>query len=171
MVFDNATRFKIVEFVRLTRPDMVFTRFPQDYMPGHQITTDLVWDACFNAPIPNYFINQADPAEHTDKIPCLFYRNGIEGLDRLGSKVDLEFYVDISSVIEVREEILKKHESQRSWLKVQHGIDQYLLTIQRWDAEGEREANVKFAGGFIQHKGHSFPRENILKGLLPVIFR
>jgi len=171
VVFDNPTRFKVVELIRRTKPDIVFTHYPRDYMPDHQITADLVWDACFNAPIPNYFTNQADPAEPTEKIPYLFYGDGIEGLDRFGSKVNLEFYVDISSVIEIKEEMLKKHESQRSWLRAQHGMDQYIMTMRRWSAERGREVNVKFAEGFIQHRGHPFPRENILKGILPVLYK
>jgi LmbE family N-acetylglucosaminyl deacetylase len=169
LVFDNATRSKVVELVRRTRPDIVFTHFPQDYMPDHQITADLVWDACFNAQVPNYFTNQAKPAKPTNKIPYLYYGDGIEGLDRLGSKVDLEFYVDISSVIEIKEKMLKKHESQRFWLKAQHGMDQYILTMRKWSAERGGEANVRFAEGFIQHKGHPFPTTNILEKVLRVL--
>ena len=169
LVFDNATRSKVVELVRRTRPDIVFTHFPQDYMPDHQITADLVWDACFNAQVPNYFTNQAKPAKPTNKIPYLYYGDGIEGLDRLGSKVDLEFYVDISSVIEIKEKMLKKHESQRFWLKAQHGMDQYILTMRKWSAERGGEANVRFAEGVIQHKGHPFPTTNILEKVLRVL--
>jgi len=86
LVFDNATRSKVVELVRRTRPDIVFTHFPQDYMSDHQITADLVWDACFNAQVPNYSTNQAKPAKPTNKIPYVYYGDGIEGLDRFGSK-------------------------------------------------------------------------------------
>lgn len=171
VIFDNTTRSKVAELVRRKEPDIVFTHFPRDYMPDHQITADLVWDACFNAPVPNYFTNQPNPAKPTKKIPYLFYGDGIEGLDRFGSKVDLEFYVDISSVIEIKKKMLMKHESQRSWLKAQHGIDQYILTMRKWGADRGKEVNVKFAEGFIQHKGHPFPTRNILEVFLPVLFK
>jgi len=83
----------------------------------------------------------------------------------------LEFYVDISSVIEIKEKMLKKHESQRSWLKAQHGMDQYILTMRKWNAERGREVNVRYAEGFIQHKGHPFPTTNVLEKALRVLFR
>lgn len=170
LTFNNSTRMKVVELVRRVKPDVVFTHYPRDYMPDHQITADLVWDACFNAPIPNYYTNQPNPSDPIDKIPYLFYGDGIEGLDRFGSRVSVEFYVDISSVIEIKEEMLKRHESQRSWLKAQHGMDQYILTMRRWSSERGKEVNVEFAEGFIQHKGHPFPRDNILEKILPVIY-
>jgi LmbE family N-acetylglucosaminyl deacetylase len=169
LVFNNATRSRVVELLRRTRPDIVFTHFPKDYMPDHQITADLVWDACFNAQVPNYFTDQANPAKPSNKIPYLYYGDGIEGLDRLGLKVDLEFHVDISTVIEIKERMLMKHASQRSWLKAQHGIDQYILTMRKWGECRGKEVNVEFAEGFIQHKGHPFPTRNILEDLIPVL--
>ena len=169
LTFDNATRSKVVELVRRTRPDIVFTQSPQDYMPDHQITADLVWDASFNAQVPNYSTNQPDPAKPTKKIPYLYYGDGIEGLDRFGSKIDLEFYLDISSVIEIKEKMLKKHESQRSWLKAQHGMDHYILTMRKWNAERGREVDARYAEGFIQHKGHPFPTANILGTIFRIL--
>lgn len=169
LVFDNSTRSKVVELVRRTRPDIVFTHFPQDYIPDHQITADLVWDSCFNAQVPNYSTNQAEPAQPTVKIPNLYYGDGVAGVDRIGSKVDLEFYIDITSVIETKEEMLKKHESQRSWLKAQHGIDEYILTMRRWSAERGREVNVEYAEGFIQHRGHPFPKGNMLEKIFKIL--
>ena len=169
VVFDNPTRARVTELVRQVDPDIVFTNFPQDYMPDHQITADLVWDACFNASVPNYFTNAANPAEPTKRIPYLFYGDGIEGLDRFGSEVRLEFYVDIGSTIDIKEKMLMKHESQRDWLRTQHRSDQYVLSMRKWSERRGKEVNVKFAEGFIQHKGHPFPTRNILKDLVPVL--
>ncbi len=169
VIFDNRTRSKVVEIIRRTEPDIVFTNFPQDYMPDHEITADLVWDACFNASVPNYFTDEANPAKPTDKVPFLYYGDGIMGLDRFGAKIRLDFYVDISSVIETKEKMLMKHESQRSWLKDQHGMDEYILSMRKWSETRGKEAGVKFAEGFIQHKGHPFPTKNILEDIIPVL--
>jgi len=169
LTFDNATRAKAVELVRQIDPHIVITNSPQDYMPDHEITANLMWDACFNASVPNYVTNQTNPAKPTIKIPYLYYGDAVGGLDRFGRRVDVDFYVDIGSVIEIKEKMLSKHESQRSWLKVQHGMDQYLLNMRKWCEERGREANVKFAEAFRQHKGHSFPNNNILQDCIPVI--
>jgi len=171
LVFDNAIRAKAVELVRQIDPYVVVTHSPQDYMFDHEITANLMWDACFNASVPNFVTNQADPAKPTSKIPYLYYADAIGGLDRFGRRVDVDFYVDISSVIEVKEKMLSKHESQRSWLKVQHGMDQYLLNMRRWCEERGREVNVGFAEAFRQHRGHPFPNRNILQDHIPVVQR
>jgi len=42
--------------------------------------------------------------------------------------------------------------------------------MRRWSSERGKEVNVEFAEGFIQHKGHPFPRDNILEKILPVIY-
>jgi len=65
--------------------------------------------------------------------------------------------------------MLSQHASQRIWLKAQHDIDDYINNMYRWSGERGKEINVKYAEGFRQHKGHPFPKENILIQLVPVI--
>jgi len=169
LVFDNKTRAKVVELVRKVDPHIVVTMSPNDYMPDHEITANLLWDACFNASTPNYETGQANAAKATKRIPYLYYSDSIESVDRFGKRLAPDFYVDITSVIEIKEKMLAKHESQRNWLKIQHGLDEYLLSMRRWNQERGKEINVEFAEAFRQHRGHSFPRENILEELVPVV--
>ena len=166
IVFDNPTRFKATELIRKVAPYIVFTLSPQDYMKDHELTADLMWDACFNASVPNYETHQTNPAPPTTSVPYLFYADPIEGIDRFGQTIQPEFYVDISSVIGTKEKMLSQHDSQRSWLKAQHGIDQYIISMKEWSAKRGEEIGVKYAEGFRQHRGHSFPADNILKKLL-----
>ena len=169
LVFDNKTRAKVVELVRRVDPHIVITTSPNDYMPDHEITANLVWDACFNASTPNYKTGQPNPAKATDGIPYLYYSDSMEGVDRFGNRLVPDFYVDITPVIDVKERMLARHESQRSWLRIQHGMDEYLLSMRRWNRERGKEINVEFAEAFRQHKGHSFPKRNGLQELVPVI--
>ncbi|MEM2922359.1 MAG: PIG-L family deacetylase [Candidatus Bathyarchaeia archaeon] len=166
LVFNNPTRFKAVELVRKVDPDIVITHSPVDYMLDHQIAADLMWDACFNAPIPNYTTNQANPARPTNRIPFLFYADAIGGVDRFGERVRVDFYVDISSTISIKERMLARHKSQREWLRAQHGIDEYILQMRRWSELRGFEIGRKFAEAFRQHRGHPFPEENILASIL-----
>jgi LmbE family N-acetylglucosaminyl deacetylase len=166
LVFDNKTRFKTVELVRRIDPDIVITHSPEDYMMDHQLTADLMWDACFNAPIPNYVTNQANPAKPTRRIPFLFYADAMGGRNRFGERVRVDFYVDIGSSIKVKERMLAQHKSQREWLRAQHGIDEYILQMRRWARERGSEAGRKYAEAFRQHRGHPFPQENVLASTL-----
>jgi len=171
IVFDNPTRFKVTELLRKINPFVVLTQSPQDYTKDHELTADLVWDACFNASIPNYITHQANPAPPTKKIPYLYYADAIEGVDRFGNPISPDFYVDITAVIKIKEKMLACHESQRSWLKAQHGMDQYLESMRQWSRKRGSEVGVKYAEPFRQHKGHPFPQDNILQKLIGVIMR
>ncbi len=166
LVFDNETRFKTVELVRRVNPDIIITHSPEDYMMDHQLTADLMWDTCFNASIPNYVTNQADPAKPTKRIPFLFYADAVGGRNRFGEKVHIDFYVDIGSSIGVKERMLAQHKSQREWLRTQHGIDEYILQMRRWAGERGAEVGRKYAEAFRQHMGHPFPGKNVLASIL-----
>src|SRR5262245_364107 len=51
---DDPSRRRVVETLRAHRPDVVLTASPVDYLCDHEITSALVRDACFCAPMPNY---------------------------------------------------------------------------------------------------------------------
>ena len=166
IVFDNPTRSKAIELVRKIDPAIVITHSPEDYMFDHQLTADLMWDACFSASIPNYATDQANPAKPTKRTPYLYYSDAVGGLDRFGRRVRPDFYVDIGSTMKIKEKMLTRHESQRRWLREQHGIDQYILQMKKWSKERGSEIGRKYAEAFRQHKGHPFPESNILVSIL-----
>lgn len=171
LVFENRVRAKVVELVRKHDPFIVITMSPEDYMPDHEITSYLLWDGCFNASVPNYKTGKPDCAEATKSIPHLYYADSVEGVDRFGRRLIPDFYVNVTGVIDIKERMLAQHESQRSWLKFKHGMDEYLLSMRRWCQRRGEEANVGFAEAFRQHKGHPFPRENFLQRLVHVVKR
>jgi LmbE family N-acetylglucosaminyl deacetylase len=73
--------------------------------------------------------------------------------------------VDVTPAIDVKEQMLAAHESQRSWLRTQHGEDEYLLWMRRAGADRARDfrkKSVKYAEGFVQHLGHGFPKQDLL---------
>jgi len=75
-------------------------------------------------------------------------------------------YVDITGEIEVKEKMLAHHASQRNWLLTHHKVDEYILAMKRFAAERGIETGVKYAEGFRQHLGHSFPQDNFLLNIL-----
>ena len=50
---DDISNRRVTELVREVNPEVVVTHSPQDYMSDHEVTSLLVRNACFNAPIPN----------------------------------------------------------------------------------------------------------------------
>jgi LmbE family N-acetylglucosaminyl deacetylase len=161
-----ATRRIVTEVLRKAAPDMVITHPPMDYMTDHEFTSRLVRDACFAASVPNYETEDADPAPPLDHIPYLFYADAIEGKDIFGNVIVPHFVVDISSQVHLKRDMLACHASQRDWLRAQHGIDQYLLAMEQWAEERGKPYGFAYGEGFVQHRGHAFPQDNLLKTLL-----
>lgn len=166
IVFDNSSRRRVTECLRRVRPDIVLTAPPMDYMPDHEMTSLLVRDACFNAPIPNYVTGVEEPAAALESIPCLYYVDAIAGVDWYGESLPAGMIVDVSETFERKLEMLACHESQRSWLLKQHGMDEYLESCRRWGALRGGELGVAYGEAFRQHSGHPYPGENRLEELL-----
>jgi len=159
---------EVTRLLRRVRPRIVLTHSPADYMLDHEMTSQLVRAAAFAAPIPNFCPGPEKPLEH---IPHLYYCDPIEGKDPLGNDVPPGFCVDISGVIEVKAEMLAAHASQREWLRKHHGLDQYLQAMRDWGAHRGRACGVAFAEGFRQHRGHSYPQDNLLGQVLGTVNR
>lgn len=168
IVHDNESRRRVTEVVRRARPDIVFTAPPIDYMSDHEVTSRLVRDACFAASAPNYSTHQWEPAPPTDAIPYLYYVDPVDGMDWYGNQQPPHFLVDVTSTFDLKRDMLACHESQRNWLRRQHGIDEYMDMQQRWSAHRGQQygGGAEYAEGFTQHKGHPFPGDNVLATLI-----
>ncbi len=166
IVHDNDGRRRVTEALRRARPDVVLTAPPVDYMCDHEMTSRLVRDACFGAPIPNYKTCQWEPAPPLAKIPHLYYVDPIEGIDYFGNTQRPEFIIDISTTFDLKLKMLACHASQRNWLLKQHGIDEYLESCKKWSAKRGAERGVEYGEAFTQHKGHPYPHDNVLLTLL-----
>lgn len=166
IVVDNDSRRRVTEIVRRKKPDIVITAPPIDYMSDHEMTSRLVRDACFNASCPNYVTHQWDPAPPTEKIPHLYYVDAIQGIDYYGRPLPTDFIVDVTETFEEKLKMLACHESQRAWLRRQHGLDEYLDGCRRWGAERGKEIGVSYGEAYTQHRGHPYPHDNLLVQLL-----
>ena len=61
--------------------------------------------------------------------------------------------------------MLACHASQREWLRVHHGMDQYMEAMRRHAAERGRAIGVDYAEAFVQHRGHAYPHDDLLAKL------
>jgi hypothetical protein len=62
--------------------------------------------------------------------------------------------------------MLLAHESQRRWLAKQHGIEDYLRSMEVWAERRGRDFGVAQAEGFRQYRHQPYPRTPILQDLL-----
>jgi LmbE family N-acetylglucosaminyl deacetylase len=163
---DDESRRRIVEALRRSRPNLILTAPPVDYLVDHEMTSLLVRDACFIASAPNYATRQWEPAAPLATIPHLYFVDPLEGADRDGRPVAPDFHVDVTAVFATKRAMLACHASQRNWLLRQHGIDEYLDSQAAWSARRGREIGAAHAEGFRQYRGHTYPQDNRLLALI-----
>ena len=90
----------------------------------------------------------------------------IRGVDRDNRPVRPDFLIDVTETFDQKREMLAAHESQRAWLRAQHGLDEYLDSMERWTRARGELAAVPYAEGFRHYTGHPYPAEPALEELL-----
>lgn len=162
ILYDRASINATSGLIRKIQPDIVITASPQDYMVDHEMTSMIVQTACFVCGVKNMEVEE--PA--FEPVPYLYYTDPMDGVDKLGNPIIPSMYVDITSEITTKENMLACHASQRDWLLKHHKVDEYLLAMKRFAAVRGKEAGREYAEGFRQHLGHGYPGDNILKEIL-----
>jgi LmbE family N-acetylglucosaminyl deacetylase len=167
IVFADELCRRATGLIRATRPKLVFTHPPQDYMADHEETSRIVRQACFAAPARNYEVKSFPGGEApTLGIPHLYYFDPIDLTDILGRPVDASTIVDISTSMPTKERMLAQHASQSEWLRRQHAVDQYLEQMRTWARQRGAQIGCAFGEGFRQHLGHAYPRDHLLQTAL-----
>jgi LmbE family N-acetylglucosaminyl deacetylase len=105
-VFPDADqRRRVIDLLRETDPDVLFTHHPQDYHPDHRHLAQLVFDSYFQKGLP-FIPGQKHPA-------CRFAETQVYYLDTIGGIGFLPTeYVDITPVMDLKRRMLRCHRSQ-----------------------------------------------------------
>jgi LmbE family N-acetylglucosaminyl deacetylase len=166
IVYDETTKRRVSALLRQVRPDLVIAPSPVDYMADHEETSRIVREAAFASTVPNWKASlDGQSPRPCDKLPVILYADPIDNIDHFGRRVRVRYVVDITTSVDLKETMLAAHDSQRSWLRQQHGEDEYLRWMRRVGADRARDfrnRRVKYAEGFRPHLGHGFPRHDYL---------
>lgn len=100
------TRMSFIDAIRRAQPDVMFVLSPNDYHPDHRTAGQIARDARIPASVP--LIDSAYP--YIDRIPTVFVADTMGG-----QNFAPEGYVDITSVADIKWEMLARHDSQRKW--------------------------------------------------------
>ena len=141
LYYDRETKMVFVEMIRETRPGLIITHDPNDYMSDHRTTSQLVFDASFWASLPHYKTKEGKHKAH-DKIPPVFYMDTVAGVGFSPSH-----YVDITETFQIKKRMLSEHKTQVRWMKEHDSIDflEFMEDIARMRGE---QAGVKYAEAF-----------------------
>jgi len=160
---DDPSRRKVTELVRRSKAELVITAAAADYHPDHEAISILARDACFAASAPNYRTGSSEPLP---AIPHLYFTDPIGGRDRDGRPVAPDFAVDIGAQLQTKRAMLAAHESQKSWVLKQHGIEDYEGAMIAWSARRGRDFGVAHAEGFRQYRNTPYPKSERLQALV-----
>ncbi|NLX96276.1 MAG: PIG-L family deacetylase [Rhodopirellula sp.] len=162
VVYDKAALRKTYDLFRRIAPSLVFAHAAKDYMMDHEQASLLARAASFLYAGPN--VSEL-PVLEGSATPYLYYCDPVEGIDPLGNPVQPTTYVDVTFQMEKKTEMLACHASQRDWLMAHHGMDEYTETMKRHMSMRGRQAGVAAAEAFVQHRGHAYPKNDLLAAL------
>ena len=162
VVYDKPAMAKTFDLFRRVAPSLVFTNAPKDYMMDHEQSSLLARAASFIYGCPNI---SPLPVLEGSCIPHLYYCDPMEGIDPLGHSIEPTTWLDITETLAKKTEMLACHASQRDWLMAHHGMDEYLDSMRRHSAMRGQQVGVPAAEAFVQHRGHAYPRNDLLAEL------
>jgi LmbE family N-acetylglucosaminyl deacetylase len=159
----EALRIQITEILRKERAGIVMTHLPFDYHSDHRTTCNIVEAATMVAGLPNV-PTQFPPLSIT---PLLYHTAPLGSSDPLGRETMApHFYVDISSVMHLKMEMLEKHQSQIELMKVMHRMADFFGEMKKQNRLFGQRAHCDYAEAFWQHLGGGFQKDALLQEVL-----
>jgi LmbE family N-acetylglucosaminyl deacetylase len=136
---DPEQRRAVVDLVRETRPELIITHYPADYMSDHNEISKLVFDASFHATLPLFETGKPN----YDLVAPIYYMDTLMGIGFQPAE-----YVDVSGVIETKVAMLEAHASQLTWLRDHDQVDivEQMKTATRFRG---LQCGVEYAEGFV----------------------
>lgn len=151
---NHETLLELVRVVKETKPDVIITHNPDDYMRDHMETSQLAFNASFGSSLPHV----VRAIERHPRIVPIFYMDTLAGIGFIPTE-----YVDISEQIERKIEAVDAHQSQIKWMRDHDKID-FLDFVRTCSKYRGLQASVPYAEGFRQYAG--WPRF-VTERLLP----
>jgi LmbE family N-acetylglucosaminyl deacetylase len=157
--YEHSLIQKVCAVVREVDPEILLLPSPQDYMEDHMIASRIGVTAAFCRNMRNY---PTDPPTSPIDSDMAVYHALPYGLqDQLRQPIQPDFFVDITSVLDRKREMLACHESQRGWLDDSQGVDNYLNSmIEMSRRVGELSGKFEYAEGWRRHSHMGFGPED-----------
>ena len=151
---------KVAAVVRETRPSIVLTHSPQDYMEDHTNASRLAVTAAFAHGVPNF---QTEPPRASFSEDVTVYHAMPHGLrDPLRQQIQAGLYVNTTAVHESKRAALGMHVSQKHWLDVSQGMDSYLSSLDDLSRlVGRLSERFEHAEGWRRHLHLGFSSKDI----------
>ncbi len=151
---------QVTAIIREIKPDIMLIPSPEDYMEDHMNTARIAVTAAFCRGMPNYLSFPPEPPIQQDV--TLYHALPYGLTDGLRKRIMPDFYVDITSIIDQKENMLACHESQKKWLDKSQGLDSYLITMREMSEEvGNMSGKFHYAEGWRRHSHLGYSSKEI----------
>ena len=160
---------KAAAVVREVKPDIMLIPSLEDYMEDHMNTGRILVTAGFVRAMRNF---ECIPPTPTWEAETVLYHAMPAGL-RTGMRklVHPELFVDVTSTIPTKRQMLAQHRSQKEWLDLSQGMDTYLNSMENMNRRvGEMSGRFACAEGWRRHNPLGYgrldydPLAELLKG-------
>jgi LmbE family N-acetylglucosaminyl deacetylase len=149
---------KVASVVRKVRPEIVLTHPLQDYMEDHMNAARLAVTAAFIRGGPNYVTDP--PAAHWEGDTVVYHVVPHTQRGPMRELFHPELYVDISTTLKRKGEMLACHASQEAWLDSTQGMSSLVGDMEKMGrALGQRSGRFAAAEGFRRHLHAGFASE------------
>ncbi len=148
--YNQQTLQRVASVIRAAQPSIVLTHAPVDYMEDHTNTCRLAVTAAFSRGMPNFPVQP--PRDIYTGDVTVYHAQPYTHRDPLGEMVRPGIFVNVTPLQQQKRELLSLHASQKQWLDESQGLDSYLDTMQRLDAElGRMSTLYEYAEGWRRH--------------------
>lgn len=148
--YDLPTLARVGSIVRQVAPRILLTHSPSDYMEDHTNACRLAVTAAFSRGMPNFPVDPARPP--IDQAVTVYHAQPFSHRDPLRRLVTPDLWVEVTTVIDRKVELLGHHVSQKKWLDQSQGHDSYLQTLRELDAQAGRMSGCfAYAEGWRRH--------------------
>jgi len=141
---------RVASVMRAVAPDILLVPSPRDYMEDHENACRLAVTAAFCRGMGNFPV---DPPRGPVEGDVVVYHAQPHGnRDSMNRLIAPDFFVDISTVIDEKAEMLAEHNSQADWLDQTQAMGAYVDTMKGFGAElGAMSAKCDLAEGWRRH--------------------
>lgn len=136
--YNEDARKRLVDVIRYSKPDVIITHNPMDYMNDHTETNRLVFYASFASTLPHYISNEP---VYPEVVP-IYYMESSGGLGFIP-----EEYVDITDTFDLKYKAMRCHESQLKWL-ADHDNEDVLSRLRIVASYRGMQSKTTYAEGF-----------------------
>ena len=151
-IFYNAENLaKVASVVRLSKPSVVLTHAPVDYMEDHTETCRLAVTASFAKGIPNFASDPSYPSFDGDV--AIYHAQPHGNCTPMGEVVYPKLAIPIDSVVDRKIAMLDCHKSQQKWLQSTQKMNSYLTAMLELGKEAARlsKLDCMYAEGWHKH--------------------